>query len=203
MRKKRLIIYYMKYGYSDLLSTGRRGVLMLEGNTFFTGLNPTILVFTGWLDDYELKHAAADGGDHDAHLAEEAMRVKVAGGLTKWAKQVDLQSDGDEIKMASSGLLLSKTPDVVQRKGFWVSRGEKPGDVLMGCSAYPKAGAYVFQYAYSVNPPAETAWQLGGVALQTKYALHNMEKGDMYVRYCAVTKDGMKAWREPKYIYVL
>jgi len=203
MRKIKVIIYYFKMKYSELLAVGRRGVLMLTTNPNFTDLDPTPVAMAALLDDLEEKHAEAEGGDHEAHLAEEAVQEKVALGLTKWAKEVDLQSDGDEIKMASSGLPMTKIPSPSQRKGFWVSLGEKLGDVLMGCAAYPKAGAYVFQYAYSVNPPAETAWQLAGVALQTKYALHDMEKGDMWVRYCAVTKDGMKAWHAPIYIYVL
>ena len=203
MRKIKVIIYYLKMKYSELLGVGRRAVLMLTDNDNFEDLDPTLVAMTALLDDLEDKHAVAEGGDHDAHLAEEAVREKVALGLTKWAKLVDLQADGDEIKMAGSGLPMTKIPSPSQRKGFWVALGENPGDVLMGCAAYPKAGAYTFQYAYSTNPPAETAWQLAGVALQTKLALHNMEKGDMWVRYCAVTKDGMKAWHAPIHIYVL
>ena len=75
---------------------------------------------------------------------------------------------------------------------------------MIGCVAYPKAKAYVWELFVGTTPPEDdNLWKFVKATTQRKTQLSNLIKGStVWFRYCAVTKEGMMVWSDPIEIVV-
>jgi len=165
----------------------------------FTTPDPTLVSVKALVEDLEKKNTLALEGKHLAHADILVARIALLDALRSLGLYVTKIANGNFATMVSSGFPISKDSAPRRRDALWVMRGPNAGDILAGCVAYTKAKAYVWQRFTGASAPAdESLWILAGVCTQTKIGLTNLDSASrVWLRYCAVTKNGMMAWSNP------
>ncbi len=199
MKKRKLIINFTRYSVEVFIEMVRFIIIKMTGNTNFTTPDPKLVDLEALTDDLDEKCALAKSGDRQAHIDMIASRNRLEAALHNEALYVERIGQDDEAILVSSGFPLTKDPSPAKRKSFWLMRGPNASDVLAGCSAYPKARAYVWQRYVGANPPADAnLWIWTGVSTQAKMGLTDLDPASrVWLRYCAVTKNGMMEWSNP------
>jgi hypothetical protein len=172
MKLKRILLSFCRFAVATLIVFGRSIVSKMTGNSFFTNPDPKLDDVTTAIDDVETKAALAkDGSKLAKSNLKEAKKVLI-NMLRSLAWYVEKTANGVENILISSGFELSKEPEPSQRDDFWVLRGMNPGELLIGCVAYLKAGAYIWQVSASdVLPTEEKDWLFAGASTQRKTTL--------------------------------
>ncbi|MGB4775216.1 MAG: hypothetical protein WBP45_08590 [Daejeonella sp.] len=116
------------------------------------------------INDYQIKlNQSKNGSSADRATKNEAKQV-IVDQLKHIAMQVNIQADGDVLKLMSSGLRLAKTaaPVGVLPKpiGFSVKSGKNSGELMFSVEANKSTTMYYF-YTAPVPAPANLAdWRL-------------------------------------------
>ncbi len=199
MKTKRVIINFMRLAIAALIVFGRSVVAKMTGNANFINPNPKLVDVTAAIDDMEAKAALAkDGSKTDKSNAKVAKKkaVDILRQLAWWVEGV---ANGDENILTSSGFMLSKDPEPSQRDDFFIFGGTNPGDLLIGCMAYPKAGAYIWYHSLDDKPPVhESDWIFAGASTQRRTYLKGYTSGTkIWFRVRPLTKDGLEPEKVP------
>jgi hypothetical protein len=204
MYTRRVIISFLRFTGEALIELALFILSRMTGNPYFTSPDPALDVFKDLIDDYQAKYTLALEGGRLARANAKDARAKLREAMHLLGLYVMKVANGNETIMVSSGFPLSKVPETAQRDDFWVIHGPNPGDLLVGCVAYPKAHAYVWQRFTGANPPVDDLlWILAGVTTKSRKGLTGLVSGSReWLRYCAVTTEGMMAWSEPISIIV-
>ena len=203
MRKQKPIINYMDASHQFLIELGYLIVLCMTGNLFFPNPDPAMDALNDLVKDFETKLTKAAKGGPQEQAEMIAARELLLDALRSIGLYVDQKSNGDTVKLRSSGFLLSKDPIPSQKDTFYLLHGKNPDDIYVVQKAVDKATAYVTMYFVGDNPPEdETLWKLGIVNSKHRAMLSGMQKMEkIWVRCCSVLrKDGMQAWTQPLYI---
>lgn len=198
MRNRNILSNFMRFTILFLIETMRYVILCMTDNPNFPTPDPALDDFEDLVDDLETKHTLSLSGDRQAHENMVAAHTLVLENATLLALYVKKIAKGNLVILTSSGFPLTKIPGTPQRKGFRVKQGENSGEVLIVCSAYPKAKAYVWEIYVGANPPIdESLWKFVKATTQTKTGIGNLTKAStVWFRYCAVTKEGMMKWSQ-------
>jgi len=199
MTRKRVIINFAHLSVELLIELAWFIISKMTGNVYFTTPDPTLASITALVKDLETKNTLAQEGGRQAHSDMLDARDALLAALRSLGLYVEKIADGNETILISSGFPLTKDHLPKRRDNFWAKRGPNAGDILVGCVAYPKAKAYVWQRFVGTNPPTDdNLWVWSGVSTQTKMGLTNLDSGSrVWLRYCAVTKNGMMEWSNP------
>lgn len=176
----------------------------MTNNTYFTTPDPTLDEILELVNDLETKNTLAKSGNKQAHEELMAARLLMNDAMYSLALYVEKIAKGNELILVSSGFPLAKIRRPAIRKFFWAKHGLNSGDVLIGCVAYPKAKAYVWELFVGTTPPEDdNFWKFVKATSQRKTQMSNLIKGStVWFRHCAVTKEGMMAWSNPIEIVV-
>jgi hypothetical protein len=193
MKLKRILLSFCRYAAPALIVFGRSIVKKMTGNSFFSDPDPAMDELTTAIDDVETKAALAKDG---SKTAKSNLKVAVKFLITLLRTEawyVEKTAKGDENILISSGFELSKEPNPSQRDDFWILPGMNPGELLIGCVAYLKAGAYIWQVsAGAVLPTEEKDWLFAGASTQRKTTLTGYTpETKRWFRVRPVTKDGL------------
>jgi hypothetical protein len=145
MKLKRILLGFCRYAIATLIVFGRSVVKKMTGNSYFTNPDPNMDDLSTAIDDVETKASLAQDGSKLAKSNLNEAKKFLITLLRSEAWYVENIAKGDENILISSGFELSKEPEPSQRDDFWVKRGINPGELLIGCVAYQKAGAYIWQ----------------------------------------------------------
>ncbi len=203
MRKQKPIINYERVSHQFLIEITYLIVLCMTANAYFLTPDPTILFLSGLLDDFEKKVTKALKGGSLEQAEMIAARKLLLTALRSIGLYVDQKSDGDRVKLRSSGFLLTSDPIPSEKDSFYLLHGKNPDDIYVVQKAVDSAVSYVYMYFVGEAPPEdETAWKLGIVDSKHRATLPGMDKmKKIWVRGCAVKRiDGMLAWTQPMYI---
>jgi hypothetical protein len=203
MRKRKPVINYMHVSHNFLVELGLFIVSCMTTNLNFPTPSPTILILDGLVTDFQNKVTLAGTGDSNAQAEMMAARELLLAALRKIGLYVDLTADGDEVKLRSSGFMLSHDPVPSQHETFYLLHGKNPGEIYIVQNAIDKAVSYVFMYYDADTPPDdETLWKFGRVKSMHRATLTDMPRmKKVWIRGCAVLrKDQMTAWNQPQYI---
>jgi len=204
MKKIHALTDYSKYKDNDLIAEGRKVVLKSTGNPHAAGVTPTVAQVKEDTDAFDIANTAAAGGDHQLVIEKGKARAKLEETLHDFAVEIDKVADGDEEIIVSCGLNASSQPTQGLHEDLELEHSEVPHQIIATCKKMEGAGAYVWQYYYGLNPPTdENLWDWKKVTLQIEATLSNFNQGDLCVRYCAVTKDGMQPWSQHRHIFVI
>jgi hypothetical protein len=198
MYTRRCIISFKRFKAEVLIELAWYIHSKMTGNSYFTTPDPTLAILKAVIEDFQAKLTMAMEGGKSARAVMKDARIVLNDTLHSLGLYVLKVANGNETIMISSGFPMSKIPDPAQRDNFWVIRGPNPGDILIGCVAWPKARAYVWLRFTGANPPDDKMlWTLTGVSTQAKMGLTNLNSGSReWLCYCAVTPAGMMAWSE-------
>ncbi|MGB4776143.1 MAG: hypothetical protein WBP45_13270 [Daejeonella sp.] len=164
MKKQTIIIDYSHEADNDLDNLAQTAFDALENNADFTfeaGVLPDLQTS---INDYRFKlNQSKNGSSADKAAKNEAKEV-LADQLKEVAIQVNLQADGDALKLMSSGFRLAKTGAPVgilpKPTGFSVKSGKNSGELMLSVDANKNATMYYF-YTAPVPAPANLAdWRL-------------------------------------------
>jgi hypothetical protein len=204
MKKTHALIDYTHYNDNDLIAEGRKVVLMSTGNPHAAGVTPAVDKVKEDTDAFDTANTAAAGGDHVLVIEKGKARIKLEETLHDFAEEIDKVADGDEEIIVGCGLNASSQPTPSLHEDLELERSGVPKQIIAKCMKLEGAGAYVWQYFYGLNPPTdESLWDWKTVTLQIEATLSNFNQGDLCVRYCAVTKDGMQPWSQHRHIFVI
>ena len=204
MKKVHALTDYSKYRESDLIAEGLKIVDKSTGNPHAVGSEPTVLEVKDATKDFEDALIEAISGTRKARILKKKSRVKLETKLRAFAKWIDKVADGDLAIIAGCGLNATKPSKPRLREDLTLKRTDVPNEIIVKCRKWPKTGAYVWQYFYGKTLPTdESLWMLKTVTLQSKARLSEFAQGDILIRYCPVTKDGMQAWSEARHIFVV
>lgn len=204
MRKIHAKKEYEHYKDEELETEGDNVVDKSTNNPDAANAEPTVAeVKAATLAFHNAKIAALDGS-HLAVLAKATARKKLEVTLGGFAESIDDVADGDRAIIEGCGLHATDEPARHEYDDLELSHGEVANEVVARCRKTDEAGAYAWQIFYGLAPPTdEELWKIKKVTLQIEAVLTGLKQGDVCVRYCAVTKDGMQPWSQHRHIFVI
>ena len=205
MPNRRVIINYSQFSVAELIALTWFILSKMTGNSNFTTPDPTLVEVKETVEKLETKNTAAMDGGRTAHAEMIEAKEKLLETLRSLGLYVEKTSKRNLAIMLSSGFPISSVPNPRNLPDFWAAYGPNSGEILFGCKSFPKAKAYVWQMFVGVNPPTvENQWVWASVTTQVRSKLAQLERGKVvWLRHCAVTKNGMQAWSEPISIMVV
>ena len=204
MRQRKIKIDFSHLPVPVLLDLARFIIVKMTGNASYPTPDPTIVEVKSLADDLEDKAALALDGGRQAVSDMNTAKDKLCDALYYLGLYVLKTAKGNENVLVSSGYPLTKDPIPWHRDELEISHGPNSGDLMLRYQVIDRARAYIVQYFLGENPPADNdLWKLGGARTQTKMDLHNLPEGEkVWIRYCAVTPEGMTGWCEPRHFIV-
>jgi hypothetical protein len=203
MRIKRILLSFCNYSVANLIIFARSVVSKMTGNPNFTTPDPLLADITTAIDDLEKKAALAKDGSKTAKSDLKKSKKDLIELIRSLVWYVEKIAKGIENILTSSGFELSKDPEPSQRDDFWVLHGMNPGELLIGCVAYPKAGAYIWQVSASeVMPVSDKDWLFAGASTQRKtYLTGFTPETKRWFRVCPVTAGGLMPATYPPILF--
>jgi hypothetical protein len=136
----------------------------LNPNPAFTWGETVMRKFQTDITAYRTALENAQHGSPTEIVIKNAARKVLVDGLKNIALEVNIQANGDVLKLQSSGLRLAKTRSKVgilpKPTGFTVRSGDNPGDFLCNVDPYPHVAMYNFYSAPAPAPASINDWRL-------------------------------------------
>ena len=155
MSKNKVITNYSRYSDANLEVIGNTAVKDLTGNANFTFVNSELNTLTAAVTKYTNALAALAGGGKTLVTAKNIARNDLLKALHVIAIQVNLQADGDLLKLQSTGLPLVTSPQHRVQSvpiGFVVNNGNS-GELIASVNPSPVGDrGTIFTYTVSSNP---------------------------------------------------
>ncbi len=188
MKKQTVIIDYSHEADNDLDNLAQAAFDALDQNADFTfeaGLLPGLQTS---INDYRVKlNQCKNGSSADKAAKNEAKQV-LANYLKDVAVQVNLQADGDVLKLMSSSFRLAKIAAPVgilpKPTSFGVKSGNNSGEFMLSTEANKNTTMYYF-YTAPVPAPANLAdWRLSP-STKSSVNVSGFTPGKQYECKCA------------------
>jgi hypothetical protein len=197
---------------SALIALVRNVVVKMTGNATFGTPNPPLPALTAAADNLETAKAKVDTlkSDLKQAVADQDAKEKILQDLvTKEGTYVELQSDGDKVKIESAGMdawdssgsppvgTLPKVLDLA------LTHGDEAGEVDAHWHPVKKSTNYTIQTTYTdPNDPA-SVWADNAHPTKSSISLKGLTTGQrVWVRVCANGSDGPGAFSDPNSIIV-
>lgn len=155
----------------DLIQRARQIVVQMTGNANFTTPSPTLANITGAANAAETAYEAALDGGKTLKAVARAKEQVLRNLLTLLASYVDNVSQGDTIKILSSGMFVKSpaTAHVVPAQPVIVKAvpGVHSGEVRIRVNRVAHANTYKVE----ANIGDGGVWQLAGIFTQSKMVI--------------------------------
>ena len=202
MTKTRIVTSFNKYNDADLEQKAELIVSSLEDNAYFTDIIPPLEVLKTAVEAFDLAIVKAKEGGKTEMLERNNKRNDLIALLDKLALFVQMQGDGNDVALASSGFSLSKTPQPIgilpKPREFTVS-APNVGSISLKLKAI--YGAKTYQYEY--RRKGDETWT---VQTHTKpiLLLTDLESGTAYeFRVTGVGSNPQRVYSDVLSSYVL
>jgi len=187
----------------DKIQSLRAVLLKVTGNTFFPNLQGTLPDLKAAVDRLETSFLDAQGA-RDTAKAKTSIQNDCERDLdfliSNLVEDVNREANGDDVKLQTSGLPLSKAPTPAAAPGalssFSLSRGDNPGEIDGQCHAEPFARGYESRTIVGEMPSG--VWVLGPTFLKSKFTWTGFASGAR-VWLCIRAKgtNGQGPWSDP------
>ena len=163
MNTPRVRVSFKSYKDAELFQKTEHILQNMTGNANFATPSPTLIAVKAANDKYSLALGkVVDGTKQDTILKNQA-RADLEALLHDLGMYVQLNSNGDDAIMSSSGFDLSKTPEPIgilpKPDGFTVEINQSKGCMDLSLNAIP--GARSYQYEYTEVPVIATSiWRV-------------------------------------------
>jgi hypothetical protein len=157
MAQPKVIIDYTDVLEGELDNQGQAIFNSLVNNPYFTWANNEIGQLQNLVTAYGVAYEASRNGTKANTVAKDDARKARLAHLRLMALQVNLQANGDKLKLETSGFTLAKESAKVgvlpKPTGFKVKSGSNSGDFAVEVDANSSANVYLF---YFTPTPAST-----------------------------------------------
>lgn len=161
----------------------------LKTSPYFPKIVPTVDELEGSITTFQVSVGRAASGDREEIAVKNAAKRAMLGIVRRQVLFVNLEADGDEVKLKSVNLPLISPPEPVPLGEPVVEtrRGENPGELVVYTKPVPGAVSYKFEY--SADPEA-AQWQeiLSSVSKQVISGL--VLGSEVYLRITAIGRNG-------------
>lgn len=198
MKNPKLISDYGKYPDPALNLKASHVKAALTGNPNFPTTVPSTDDLGAVQEGFATALVASRTGDRSAIAEKNMRRALLLAALRKLSFDIELQADGDRVKLLSSGLDLYANSDhtgITTPTELKVVDGMNPAELHLSCKRVPNAVAYLFEFTDEL-PNENTIWQVR-TASSREFLLTNLRSAvRYYVRIKAVGRKGQLASSE-------
>src|SRR5665647_540940 len=188
MEKLSVIIDYSKESDSSIDNFADLVYKSLNPNLNFTWKADVMTTFKSDTETYRTKLQLAKSGNSADIAAKNAARKELLNDIHDIAMEVNLQADGDEVKLKSSGLVMAKVKakkgPLEKPRNLKVKTGANSGDFLCSVEANADATMYNFYTAPEPAPAAIEEWRLTPSTTHSKN-ITGFKPGTQYAVKCA------------------
>lgn len=178
MRKPRIINSFVKFSDADLEQKAELIISSLKDNTHYPTPSPPLTELQAATDAFDLAITKAKEGGKVEKLERDNKRKELVDLLRKLALYVQMEGDGDDVALATSGFSLSKAPQpvgILPKPQRFTVVPKTPGIVTLTLKTI--YGAKTYQYEY--RPKGEEKWLVQAETKPT-LLLTNLESGIEY-----------------------
>lgn len=178
MRKPRIINSFVKFSDADLEQKAELIISSLKDNTHYPTPSPPLTELQAATDAFDLAITKAKEGGKVEKLERDNKRKELVDLLRKLALYVQMEGDGDDVALASSGFSLSKAPQpigILPKPQRFTVIPKTPGIVTLTLKTI--YGAKTYQYEF--RPKGEEKWLVQAETKPT-LLLTNLESGIEY-----------------------
>lgn len=202
MTKTKLITSFSRYNDADLEQKAELIVDSMTGNAHFADPVPALADIQAATTAFDMAIIKAKEGGKTEQLLRTFKREELIALLDRLALYVQLEADGNEAVLSSSGFSLSRTRNTVgaltKPQGFTVL-AENVGKIKLHLKAMRGAKSYLFEYRKS----GEEVWNVM-VYTKTTLVLTELESGKLYeFRVVAVGSSDQRIYSDVLSSYVL
>lgn len=190
---------------AELHSFAQVVLKLMNGNINFPSPVPTFAIFETTVESYGTALVNAGDRSRTAIAVKNALKLDVSNGLRNWAQYVNILSDGDAEKIASSGLKEAKQREPLHIAAPVIKKimqGINPGELLV--QVQKTKGVKSFNYMITKDPITEsTEWQVFGDS-RSKFLFENLEQGAKYwIKVVAIGSNNQATESEEVAQYVM
>jgi hypothetical protein len=196
---------------SALVALARLIVTKMTGNPNFPAPNPALGDISTAADELEAAKADVDAkrsAYKTAVTVQKQKKTKLKDLLTREGKYVELNSDGDKVKIESAGMAVFNTPGarigtLPKVLGLQLKHGDAPGEIDMQWQPVKKRTNYTIQVTMTDPSDSASVWQVKAHPSKSSCTIQNLSSGQrVWVRVCANGTDGPGAFSDAKSIIV-
>lgn len=163
MPKQAVLTSYSKLDDSQLLTTSQQIYASLNPNSAFKWSAEEMTLFNSEIGAFEDLLIEAKSGNAQVILRKNVARETLLNRLRLFAMSVNIQADGDVIKLRSTNFTLAKEKEKVgllpKPTDFKVVSGDNGGELVCTVKAHAKARMYCFYFAPVPSPASFDEWK--------------------------------------------
>lgn len=179
---KRIKLNFKSYSDYALLALCQACILALTGNLNFPTTSPALAILQTLVNDYQAALAAAAEGGKTNVQAKKAKKKELVTAMLALAINLMDTAQGDELKLTSTGLPLTKTRTPLPPIGIpvivTIENGAGLGELDIAIKKVIGALLYVFQYTQDPLT-ADSEW-LSQNSTSIRTTLTGLESGKKY-----------------------
>ncbi|MBO9681469.1 MAG: fibronectin type III domain-containing protein [Flavisolibacter sp.] len=179
---RRIKLGFLRYADAKLLAIVEACITALTGNIFYPVITPSLATVQTLFTEYSTSLATAAEGGKTNVAAKNAKKKELAALMTSLALCLMQLADGDELKLVSTGLPLTKTPSPVPPIGVpliaKIEGGLSAGELDVTIKRLP--GAILYVYQYTLDPLTENSEWISQNSTYVKLTLTGLENGKRY-----------------------
>lgn len=202
MTRIKIITSFSKYNDAELEQKAELIADSMTGNVHFENPVPDIAVLKTAVTTFDTAIIKAKEGGRTEMLARDLKRQELIALLEKLALYVQMQADGNDVALASSGFSLSKTPQsvgILPKPQSFKVYAENVGSIWLSLKSI--RGAKTYQYEY--RKKGDTIWSII-VFTKSMVLLTDLESGEQYeFRVTAVGAAAQRVYSDVISSYVL
>lgn len=202
MTKIKIITSFIKYNDADLEQKAELIIDSMSGNPNFANPVPPIADLQAATIAFDAAIIKAKEGGKKEQLARDLKRDELIAVLDKLALYVQMEGDGDDVALASSGFSLSKPRQAVgilpKPQSFKV-QPENPGSIKLSLKIIRGSKSYQYEY----RKKGDEAWSVA-VFTKSHFLLTGLESGQQYeFRVTAVGTSEQRIYSDTISSYIL
>ena len=188
MAQAKVIIDYKDVLEGELDNQGQAIFNSLTNNPNFTWANNELVTLQTLVTAYGVAYEASRNGTKANTVAKDDARKALLAQMRLMALQVNLQANGDRLKLESSGFTLVKESTKVgvlpKPTGFKVKSGSNSGDFAVEVDANSSANVYLFYFMIAPGSANINDWRLIA-SNKRKINVSGFSPGKQYECKCA------------------
>lgn len=192
---KKPLFDFISLSVSAKIAFYRNVIAKMTGNANFTTPDKSLADLIALVNKLEADYIAAKDGGHTPTANMHKSEAAADAAFRLIVLYVDRIAQGDEAKILSSGLHVSKDRAAVNKPDLSAMDGAISGSVHLVAKAIPDAGAYIWQQTLVDKP---TEWTIAGHSTQAVIDITGLPLGaHLQFRVAAITPDGVGNYCNP------
>lgn len=195
-----------KYSDEDLVTKSQAIHNAMSGNTHYPEPDPALADLQTAITDFQLALVKAKNGTKEDTADKNSKRTVLVDLLHKLSYYVQVNSDGEEAIILSSGFDVNKQSGSVgvlpKPENFKVVAGGNKGSLELSCDMVDHANFY--EYMYTKAPLSATSVWTTKTSTKRKLVIDGLTSGQQYIfKMAAAGSDPSRTWSDEISSFVL